>query len=86
MFKNLLPVFTAILLISNGCAGRQPQPVLIVQKGDNTKSCKEIDSELNSIRKQVEERHPEIKDTENYNLGVGVVGSLFPPVLPFSIF
>lgn len=86
MFKNLLPILTVILLISNGCAGRQPQPVLVVQQDDDKKSCKEIESELKTIRKQVEEHHPEIKDTENYNLGVGVVGSLFPPLLPFSIF
>lgn len=86
MLKNLLPVLTAILLISNGCAGRQPQPVLIAENGDDKKSCEEIDSELKNIRQQVEERYPEIKDTEDYNLGVGVLGSLFPPLIPFSIF
>jgi len=42
MLKNLLPVLTAILLISNGCAGRQPQ---LVQSDDQNKSCEEIDTE-----------------------------------------
>ena len=45
MLKNLLPVLTAILLISNGCAGRQPQPAQIVQSDDQNKSCEEIDTE-----------------------------------------
>jgi hypothetical protein len=72
--------------MSNGCAGRQPKPVLIAQEGDDKKSCEEIDLELKSIKKKVEVRYPKIKDTENYNLGVGVIGSFFPPLVPFSIF
>lgn len=86
MLKNLLLVLIAILLILNGCAGRQPQPILITQNGDDKKSCEKIDLELKNIKQQVEERYPKIKDTENYNLGVGVLGSLFPPLIPFSIF
>ncbi len=74
MLKNLSPFLAVILLLSNGCAGRQPQPVLIVQKGDEKRSYKEIDSELKAIRSEIGERYPEIKDTENYNLGIGVVG------------
>ena len=53
MLKNLSPFLAVILLLSNGCAGRQPQPVLIVQKGDEIKSCKEIDSELKAIRSEL---------------------------------
>ena len=56
MLKNLSPFLAVILLLSNGCAGRQPQPVLIVQNGDEKKSCKEIDSELKVIRSGVDEK------------------------------
>ena len=86
MLKKLLPLLILTLLISNGCAGREPKPILIVQTGDEKKSCQEINSELKVIRRQIENRYPEIKETENYNLGVGVVGSLFPPLIPFSVF
>lgn len=86
MFKKLLPLLILILMLPIGCAGRQPKPVLIVQEDDGKKSCKEIGSELKAIRSEIEERYPEIKDTENYNLGIGLVGSLFPIFIPFSIF
>ena len=69
-----------------GCAGRQPNPVQIVQGGDKNKSCKEINSELKTISKEIWERYPEIKDTKDYNLRISMIGSLFPPILPFSIF
>ena len=82
----ILPFFTVILLLSHGCAGRQPKPILIVQKDDEIKSCKEIDSELKAIGSEIRERYPGIKYTENYNLGIGVAGSLFPPIIPFAIF
>ncbi len=75
-----------ILLLSTGCAGRHPNPIQIVQSSDEKKSCKEIALELKTISEEIWERYPEIKDTENYNLGVGVVGSLFPIFIPFSIF
>jgi len=84
--KILLPFITVILLLSNACAGRQPNPIQIVQNGDDKKSCKEITLELKTIDEEIWKRYPEIKDTENYNLGVGVLGSFFPPLLPFSIF
>jgi len=86
ILKNLLPVLTAILLISNGCAGRQPQPVQIVQSDDQNKSCEEIDTELKTINREIWKRYPEIKKTKDYNLGVGLLGSLFPPIVPFTIF
>jgi hypothetical protein len=86
MLKNLLPVLIAILFISNSCAGRQPQPVLITQNGDDKKSCEKIDLELKNIKQQIEERYPKIKDTDNYNLRVGLFGSLLPPLIPLSIF
>ncbi len=86
MFRNSLSLLVLTLFILYGCAGRQPKPVQIVQSGDKKKSCNEIDSELRSIRKEIEKRYPGIKDTENYNLGVGMVGSFFPVFIPFSIF
>ena len=82
----IAPFLAVILLFSNGCAGRQPHPVLIVQKGDEKKSCEEVDSELKAIRSEVGERYPEIEGTENYNLGIGLIGSLFPPFIPLAIF
>ena len=86
MVKNILLLLITILSLSNGCAGRQPKPVQIVQIGDEEKSCKEIDSELKKISMEISRRYPEIKSTEDYNLGVGLVGSLFPPIIPFTIF
>lgn len=75
--KNLLLLLLTIILVFNGCAGRQPKPISIVQNGDEKKSCIEIDSELKTISGEIWERYPEIKDTKSYNLGVGLVGSLF---------
>ncbi len=86
MFKKPLSFLLFILLIVNGCAGRQPTAIQTIQDGDEQKSCKEIDLELEAIRSEIEERYPKIKDTKNYNLGVGLFGSLFPPLVPFVLF
>ena len=60
--------------------------IQIVQNGDGKKSCKEIGSELNAIYNDIRLRYPEIKWAEDYKLGVGVIGSLFPPLISFTIF
>lgn len=86
MFKRFSKFILVILFCFIGCAGRQPKPVLIIQTGDENKSCQEIDVELKEIREEIWERHPKIKENEDYNLGVGLVGSLFPPFIPFALF
>ena len=68
----IAPFLAVILLFSNGCAGRQPHPVLIVQKGDEKKSCEEVDSELKAIRSEVGERYPEIEGTEKHRVFVDI--------------
>ena len=84
--KFFLFILLLTLPLVDGCAGRRPNPVQIVQIDDENKSCEEIDSELNTLSKEIWKKYPEIKGTQDYNLGVGLIGSLFPPLIPFSIF
>jgi|TARA_B100001964_G_C14075227_1_gene527686 hypothetical protein len=84
--KILISYITLALLALNGCAGRTPQPVIISKSDDKAKSCKEIDTELSIIKSDIQKRYPKIKDTDRNNLGVSLLGSLFPPIIPLSVF
>lgn len=84
-FKTPVVHLILIVFIFFGCAERQPKPVQIVQKGDKKKSCETINSELKKIDEEISFRHPKIKETEDYNRGVGVIVAFFPPLIPFSI-
>ena len=51
VLKKITVYFLFTLLISSGCAGRQPNPIQIIQNDDEKKSCEEINSELKTINK-----------------------------------
>jgi hypothetical protein len=86
MSKILISFIILTLSTHHGCAGRTPQPVIIIRSDDETKSCQEINSELSIIRNEIQQRYPKVKDTKRKNLGVSLLGSLFPPIIPFSVF
>ena len=53
MSRNLPPLLILMTLLFNGCAGRTPKPVQIVQNGDEKKTCQEIENRIFDKNKEI---------------------------------
>jgi len=74
-----------VILAGAGCAGRTPNPIAIIQDGDEKKTCEEFDLQITEIRKTVLDYYPKVKKTEGYNTSVLLIGVIIPWYLPASL-
>lgn len=73
--KTHTVVFAAALILA-GCAGRDPNPVLIQQYGDDRKSCETLEVEISQIEGEIQRLVPQTNKTGK-NVALGVTGAFF---------
>lgn len=76
-------LFATVLALA-GCAGRTPEPVLVVQPFDSKKTCDDLMAEINANNDRVTQlaREKDMRIVQNTAAGVGGV---FIPVLWFAL-
>ena len=73
-FKNSLAwVITFLFLVTASCAGRPAQPVVVYQPDDASRSCEELEGELERIEVEITELIPQT-DKVDRNTGLAVAG------------
>lgn len=65
-----------IIVILNGCAGRAANPVMVQQYGDENKSCKALNSEMQFVQSEITRLIPQTNKTGK-NVLLGVTGWFF---------
>jgi len=66
-------VLFLLALMLLGCGGREARPVSTYQYGDQEKSCKALDMEMQFTEEKIQRLLPETKKTGK-NVGLGVAG------------
>jgi len=66
-----------------GCAGlaRTPEPVDAYQYGDENKTCEELQTDIEAVTTAIADLKNWPKTKIASNIGIGVVGVMFPPFL-----
>lgn len=59
-----------------GCAGRAANPVMVHQYGDERKSCKALEREIQFIESEIQRLIPQTEKTGK-NVALGVAGAFF---------
>lgn len=76
--KKIVPLLVLILFL-NACAGRDAPPVMVMQRGDETKSCKSLAYELKTLQSDIDDLLPKTnKDVQNVALGAAGYFLLVP--------
>ena len=77
MFKRIIStILISSLLLISACAGKSPSPVMIMQYGDDQKSCKKLKQEMLYIQGEIQNLMPKT-DKTGKNVGLGVAGIFF---------
>ena len=78
MFKKFTSFVTLLSLVASlaGCAGRTPQPVMINQFDDHSKSCDSLRYEMMHVQGELNRLMPK-KDKTSKNVALGVAGCFF---------
>jgi len=74
-----------IAAVLAGCAGRAPNPVMVQQYGDHTKSCQALEMEMAFIESEVQRLIPQT-DKTGKNVALGVTGAFLLVPLFFMDF
>ena len=78
-FKKALKSLTLCVVISTtlfGCAGKSPNPVMVMQYGDESKSCDALKYEMHSMQNNMRAVLPKTEKTGK-NVALGVTGLFF---------
>ena len=82
--KKLTVTAVAVVLFLAGCAGRQANPVVAIQSGDDRLTCEQIVTTLKLNTSEVKGLMAESSGTTGKNVAAGVVGAvIFFPMLFF---
>jgi hypothetical protein len=82
-FVNLVMCVSIVGLTA--CGGRTPAPVMVAQYGDQQKSCKALEFEMNNIQGEIQRLLPKT-DKTGKNVALGVAGWFFLVPLFFMDF
>ncbi len=78
--KFKLVIVTTVLMALCGCAGRDPQPVAVVQPGDKDHDCLAIQTEVLANNKTVQNLASEEGGKVAQNVAAGVAGLFIWPL------
>lgn len=82
--KKLVLAVTLSSLVLSGCAGREANPVAVIQPGDSGLSCSELKQEISISQAQLRRLLGDQKDVESKNTAAAVAGAIvFFPALFF---
>lgn len=82
--KTTTCAITIAALVLAGCAGREANPVQVIQPGDAQLSCKELRQEISISQQQMQRLLSDQKDVQGKNTAAAVAGAVvFFPALFF---
>ena len=81
--RSYLPLF--LLIILSACAGRTPNPTMVVRRGDENLSCQYMISEMSEIEAKIQRLLPDSQKTGK-NVALGATGAFLIVPLFFMDF
>lgn len=77
MHKKIVATLLTISILSlTACGGKTASPVMIMQHGDDEKSCKQLKYEITHIQNEIQAILPKTDHTAK-NVALGVAGAFF---------
>lgn len=84
IMKKTVTSFTLTAMVLAGCAGREANPVQVIQTNDATMSCKELRQEISISQNQLQRLLGDQQDVQSKNTAAAVAGAIvFFPALFF---
>lgn len=75
MAKQGMLILLAGMILMAGCAGRDAQPVLVYQPGDENRSCEELSRRGGTIQEHIVTKKKEVKHKQTMNV-VWIIGGV----------